>query len=476
MTTLPTTDLSTTDIRSILGISSGASTLESLCKHANVDPLGLSPTYVSGDGPTARHNTLKANPYNQGDFRGYTDLSTMHFVLAGPSDIARAHPYNELHPSKYWNLGIYHYSGAGAASPFVVHNWTNWWNDDTIPTVGGDCLIDFGAANVNVYKHYPSPGWSNRWINIIWTPWMEPSFEAYPVGDYYWAFKLDLHFTSDDFGEYPAVIWTPCVLYDYIIADPNYFDIPASPGNYDFDVWAGLFTTSAAVLGSESWITLSGTYYGLGNRNMPFTVDANLGGSRDGIIRTSGSGVPNADVVVHQNAACFVKNTPIMMANGKEKAIQDVKPGDKIMSVDSAIGEFAEDTIIKVGSTVRRHMISIVYGDRRIVCTLNQPFLSVRGRWVSYSPAESDYYYSQISKVERLNSNDKLIFYSDGWKRSDKIFILPFIEEQVTYSIQKTEKYDIYFANGLMTVSEIPGKRKVYAKIYDKRKLIVPVG
>lgn len=75
-TTLPTSDVTTAAIRSLLGLS-GDTTFEAMCQSGAVQADGLNSTYCSGADAEARILNLQTAPYEIAKFRGYTHTYTL---------------------------------------------------------------------------------------------------------------------------------------------------------------------------------------------------------------------------------------------------------------------------------------------------------------------------------------------------------------------------------------------------------------
>ena len=169
------------------------------------------------------------------------------------------------------------------------------------------------------------------------------------------------------------------------------------------------------------------------------------------------------------------KDTPIIMSNGSFKAVKDLQTGDKILSMDSTSAELVEDVVEEIRADKSIGNISLRYSDKRIICTGEQPFVCSDGSWVARRSGKANYYYSDISKIARLDETHKLIFYDDGWKLAEKIFLLFLETFDVMYSIVNTKNNNPFFANGLITISE--SKREEGKKVHSmrKRKVIMPI-
>lgn len=295
MTILATSDLKWSDIQAILG-DTGDATLEDLCNHVNVEPLGLNPAYCAGGGVTARYNTLTTAPYKMGNFRGYTSPSSALFISDYRDNNVPRCLYGEyLHPSVYWSAGFQYYTGS-AYTTSVFNITTLVCNTPSV----GDIAKNLGARNLTVTGPVGagSPIWKDALIDVDICIDDEAG-SALPAGSYYWGWRFGAGFYSDDYGE--EDMFMPMTIYDYLISDPDEFLSFSSGGGADsFGVWTGIFTTSSVVSGG---VTLTGGTNGTGNRTQNFSVPVNSSGYP--IVHhiiTTGAGVSSSHVYIYQEA------------------------------------------------------------------------------------------------------------------------------------------------------------------------------
>lgn len=300
MTTLATSDLTWSEIQAILG-DTGDASLQELCMHANVEPLGLSPTYCPGDGPTARWNNLRTAPYNMGYFRGYQSPNNYIMVIGYADAVVYRCVLDEaLHPSKTWDAGWQYYTGNAYTDLEFAHGLRVCYTEDW-----DDVAFNAGWVNNWVYGPIPpgSPIWNYRFQDIDWgIPhyiYPDPPIVNLPAGSYYWAWELGPHFVSDNYGE--NVLFMPLTIADYLLSDPDTFNnFSSGGGSSSFGVWTGLYSNSVAVSGG---VYLTGTTNGTGNRTQNFTVPNNTTGFPiTHHILTTATGMTSSHVYIYQLA------------------------------------------------------------------------------------------------------------------------------------------------------------------------------
>ena len=76
---------------------------------------------------------------------------------------------------------------------------------------------------------------------------------------------------------------------------------------------------------------------------------------------------------------CLVGGTPISMADGTTKSVQDIKAGDQVLAYDQVTQSMTTSTVLKVHAPYNAHYYYVI--NERISVTQNHPILS-RGKWV----------------------------------------------------------------------------------------------
>lgn len=126
----------------------------------------------------------------------------------------------------------------------------------------------------------------------------------------------------------------------------------------------------------KDWTTMYNDRYSIATPAQTTTTGSVLGGLLTGV----GTGLGIA-ATGGSSAACFNAGTIISMADGSDKYIEDVVPGDKILSYDFA----KKDTVDAVVKAVSKPVLSndqyieIDCGDCWIKTTAKQPFFAEHG-------------------------------------------------------------------------------------------------
>ena len=87
---------------------------------------------------------------------------------------------------------------------------------------------------------------------------------------------------------------------------------------------------------------------------------------------------------------CFVAGTPVLMADGTVKPIEDVRPGDRILAADHLNpGEAGSAEVIRVFDNGFKTVVRLVFDRQTVVCTPEHPFFVPGKGWKTASELES---------------------------------------------------------------------------------------
>ncbi|MBW2981464.1 carboxypeptidase regulatory-like domain-containing protein [Candidatus Woesearchaeota archaeon] len=144
-------------------------------------------------------------------------------------------------------------------------------------------------------------------------------------------------------------------------------------------------------------------------------------------------------------SSCFPAGTKILMENGDEKNIEDVKVGDKVLGFDGNEKDAVE--VLELESPVRDHLYSLNFEDEsRLELTREHPLYTEQG-WKSLSPEETAVENSEL-KVQELKIGDKVLN-SEG--EYVEIISISFVEKEIqTYNLKRVSEYNNFFANGYL--------------------------
>lgn len=144
---------------------------------------------------------------------------------------------------------------------------------------------------------------------------------------------------------------------------------------------------------------------------------------------------------------CLVQGTKVFLANNTLKNIEDIKPGDKVLSYNTLTGEQFSATVEKVICIKHKNLVTYTFdGGKTITATDDHPFFTQRG-WASLNPSKTASYkgFERVVKVES----------GDGFKTKNGSVRLSSTslscKVKTTYSITKLSEGNSYYANGILT-------------------------
>ncbi len=140
---------------------------------------------------------------------------------------------------------------------------------------------------------------------------------------------------------------------------------------------------------------------------------------------------------------CFAAGTKILMADGKEKNIEEIVSGDLILSYDFVSNKLTTTTVGGVWSGPHDDNYLI---NENIYVTSEHPFWTIESGWVAIDPNMTLSRHNWLP--QQLKIGDHLL---NSWGQAIEIFS---IEEKFgeiqTYNLINIEKYNNYFANGVL--------------------------
>ena len=148
---------------------------------------------------------------------------------------------------------------------------------------------------------------------------------------------------------------------------------------------------------------------------------------------------------------CFVAGTKILLNNGVEKNIEDVRVGDSILSVDMNTMKVEKDVVVLIPLTQEKYTKIRITSENGIenIASPHHPFY-VKGKgWAVYDVkmAEKDLNF----KVSKLEVGDVIYYYEKNKLKETKITKLVDEKEKVKmYNLKYVKKNNTFFANGIL--------------------------
>lgn len=136
--------------------------------------------------------------------------------------------------------------------------------------------------------------------------------------------------------------------------------------------------------------------------------------------------------------SCLRPGTPVRMADGSERRIEDVRAGDLVLSVDPETGELVPDRVVAAPRGVGRAWDEWTFSDGTVVGTV--------GRHRFWNNDLGEFMY-----LEAWNEGEQALSFADASDRSGPLLVSRVNhDEESEHHTLFTEKYNNYFAAGLL--------------------------
>ncbi|SEE29483.1 Ataxin-1 and HBP1 module (AXH) [Tenacibaculum sp. MAR_2010_89] len=150
--------------------------------------------------------------------------------------------------------------------------------------------------------------------------------------------------------------------------------------------------------------------------------------------------------------SCFIVGTKITMANGKQKNIENVIKGDKVLTYNLKTKEIEIGEVKKTVSPEHTKFVLFKFENGiENTNTLDHPYY-VKGKgWSSYDPKMTQIKYGL--KVNKIKIGDVVLSYK---QRTKKVVELKLVNQQLiselqkTYNLDKVSKNHNFFANSIL--------------------------
>jgi len=152
---------------------------------------------------------------------------------------------------------------------------------------------------------------------------------------------------------------------------------------------------------------------------------------------------------------CLAAGTMITMADGSKKPIEKLVEGEQVLSYDPVAGLFEPAKILELAEARHDHLVQITFDNQAfVIATRDHPFFDGK-YWYSCDPMKTmkDY---RLDLVKPIMEGTRLLMHDDiGYVQT--ISTIPAC--QLTYTIVRLDKNEIFLANGVLV-----GIEKVRAK------------
>ncbi len=152
--------------------------------------------------------------------------------------------------------------------------------------------------------------------------------------------------------------------------------------------------------------------------------------------------------------ACFVEGTKVLLKDGYYRNIEEIVPGDFVLTVDIVTFELEAQEVIEVVSPFHEDIVDIIFSDStKLSNTADHPFYVLHKGWCSFNPNLAKQRYS--IDVKQLKEGD-LCFKLEN-RQLMLIRISSIIKnrgKQKTYNLNKLSGNKNYFVNGVLVHNE----------------------
>ena len=148
---------------------------------------------------------------------------------------------------------------------------------------------------------------------------------------------------------------------------------------------------------------------------------------------------------------CFVAGTKVLMADGSSKNIEDVKQGDRIISLNMTSMALEEDLVLELPSKIKKYrLIKMSIDDGNIIeFSPAHPFWVVGKGWSVYDQEEAK---TELTfEVNKINTGDTLLKNVNGKLVEVIVKSLEETGEVVEmYNVEHVAKNNNFFANWIL--------------------------
>jgi intein/homing endonuclease len=154
--------------------------------------------------------------------------------------------------------------------------------------------------------------------------------------------------------------------------------------------------------------------------------------------------------------SCFLAGTQVTLADGTEKPIEKVYPGDSVLSYDVQKQQSENATVLKMESPVRLDYYIITFEDGTVLKLTDEHPIYARGKdykgWASILPEKS--YNTENMVVNQLKVGDEAFKRDKSWARVKNI---TYVNEPVqTYNLKDVSNTNTFYAQGVLVHNKGP--------------------
>jgi hypothetical protein len=148
---------------------------------------------------------------------------------------------------------------------------------------------------------------------------------------------------------------------------------------------------------------------------------------------------------------CFVAGTKVLMADGSKKNIEDIKEGDKILSVEMKTMTIEPDVVSKIPTNTKKYRIIHAEFSNGVTNKFSpaHPYWVVGKGWCVYDTEEAK---KELRfSVNALEEGDVVLSHVKGELIKVKIVSLVDVKEEIEmFNVEFVRKNNTFFANGIL--------------------------
>lgn len=156
---------------------------------------------------------------------------------------------------------------------------------------------------------------------------------------------------------------------------------------------------------------------------------------------------------------CFAKGTKVTAASDQTRNIEDLAPGDEVLSFDPHTNQLHPAIVEQVAKVVHHGIVKYAFDNgREIVATQDHPFLITGKGWASLKP-EGSRQYKGFEDIGRIALGDAFEIYDgQGNKSTAKLKQIEYLDGHYeTYTITRLKGGNNFIANGCVVGVEDAG-------------------
>ena len=144
-------------------------------------------------------------------------------------------------------------------------------------------------------------------------------------------------------------------------------------------------------------------------------------------------------------STCFVKGTKILMADGTQKNIENVKPGDKVLGFDGK--NQTTEMVIQMDAPIRDHHYNVTLADGTVVGLTDEHPLYTNHGWESINPTHTAKEIPYL-KVKALVVGDKVLKSNGSYVTVASMEYFPGAIQ--TYNLKQVTRNNDFYADGVL--------------------------